>query len=81
MSYLIYEIRENHLLHIGVVFSFFKIYERFRHAKHLVIIFYCTLITFIPVMNIVITVLTIVYIDNMIVGHSRYLFSDSSQRF
>lgn len=39
MSYLIYEIRKNHLLHIGVVSSFFKIYERFRHAKHLVIIF------------------------------------------
>lgn len=75
MSYLIYEIRGNHLLHIGVVFSFFKIYERFRHAKHLVIIFYCTLITFIPVMNNscnVITVFTIVYMKFMIVGHSRY---------
>lgn len=39
MNYLIYEIRGNHLLHTGVVFSFFKIYESFRHAKHLVIIF------------------------------------------
>lgn len=32
-------------------------------------------------MNIVITALIIVYINFIIVGYSRYLFSNNSQRF